>query len=319
MARGASFAFVYRMLNGETEQRVLLTLALIAAIIVVSWLVQTLMRVALTGHNEKRVSFWGRQIVRLLGIAAVIIGIFEIWHPSPKTAGGAIGLITAGVAIALQRVITSFAAYLILLRGKVFNVGDRITMGGVRGDVIALDFMQTTVLEIGETPGEQQDAPSVWITARQYTGRLIRVTNDKIFDSPVYNFTRVFPYLWEEMQLPISYKDNRREAERILLEVAHKHTDEIVREATPHIEKLVKEYRLATTPEIEPRVYMRLTDNWVNFSLRFLIRIEGGRALKDRISRDLIDGLDAAKIGIASGTYEIVGMPKLEVQVEHRA
>jgi small-conductance mechanosensitive channel len=307
------------MLNGETEQRVLLTVALIAAIIIVSWLLQTLMRVTLRGHEEKRVSFWGRQIVRLLGIVAVIIGIIEIWHPSGKSAGGAIGLITAGVAVALQRVITSFAAYLIILRGKIFNVGDRITMGGVRGDVIALDFMQTTVLEIGETPGEQQDAPSVWITARQYTGRLIRVTNDKIFDSPVYNFTRIFPYLWEEMQLPISYKDNRGEAERILLEVAHKHTDDIVREAKPHIEKLVKEYRLATTPEIEPRVYMRLTDNWVNFSLRFLIRIEGGRALKDRISRDLIDGLDAAKIGIASGTYEIVGMPKLEVEVEHRA
>jgi small-conductance mechanosensitive channel len=147
---------------------------------------------------------------------------------------------------------------------------------------------------------------------------MIRVTNDKIFDSPVYNFTRNFPYFWDEMQLPISYKDNRREAERILLEVGHKHTDAIVREAKPHIEKLVKEYRLATSPEIEPHVYMRLTDNWVNFSLRFLIPIEGGRAIKDKMSRDLIDGLDVAKIGIASGTYEIVGMPKLEVQVENR-
>jgi small-conductance mechanosensitive channel len=306
------------MLSGETEQRVLLTVALIAGIIVVSWLLQTLMRVTLRGNAEKRVSFWARQIVRLLGIIAVIVGVIEIWHPDAKSAGGAIGLITAGVAIALQRVITSFAAYLIILRGKIFNVGDRITIGGVRGDVIALDFMQTTVLEIGETPGEQHDAPSVWITARQYTGRMIRVTNDKIFDSPVYNFTRVFPYLWEEMQLPISYKDDRREAERILLEVGHKHTDEIVREAKPHIEKLVKEYRLATMPEIEPHVYMRLTDNWVNLSLRFLIPIEGGRKIKDAMSRDLIDGLDAAGIGIASGTYEIVGMPKLEVQVENR-
>jgi small-conductance mechanosensitive channel len=306
------------MLNGETEHRVLLTVALLAGVILVSWLLQLLMRVTLRGNEEKRVSFWARQIVRLLGIIAVIIGVIEIWHPDAKSAGGAIGLITAGVAVALQRVITSFAAYLIILRGKIFNVGDRITIGGVRGDVIALDFMQTTVLEIGQTPGEQHDAPSVWITARQYTGRMIRVTNDKIFDSPVYNFTRIFPYLWEEMQLPISYKDNRREAERILLEVGHKHTDEIVREAKPHIEKLVKEFRLATTPEIEPRVYMRLTDNWVNFSLRFLIRIEGGRAIKDRMSRDLIDGLDAAGIGIASGTYEIVGMPKLEVQVENR-
>jgi len=307
------------ILNGPNQQRVLLTLALIAGVIIVSWLLQTVMRLTLRGNQEKRVSFWGRQIVRLLGIIVVILGILEIWHPDAKSAGGAIGLITAGVAVALQRVITSFAAYLIILRGKIFNVGDRITIGGVRGDVIALDFMQTTVMEIGETPGEQGDAPSVWITARQYTGRMIRVTNDKIFDSPVYNFTRVFPYLWEEMQLPISYKDNRREAERILLEVGHKHTDDVVREAKPHIEKLVKEFRLASTPEIEPHVYMRLTDNWVNFSMRFLVPIDGARKIKDGISRDLIDRLDAAGIGIASGTYEIVGMPKLEVQVENRA
>ena len=74
------------MLNGETEQRVLLTVALIAAIIVVSWLLQTLMRVTLRSDGEKRVSFWGRQIVRLLGIVVVVVGIFEIWHPSAKSA-----------------------------------------------------------------------------------------------------------------------------------------------------------------------------------------------------------------------------------------
>lgn len=303
------------MLSGSTEHRVLLTIALIVGVIALSWLVQGVMRLTLRNQQAKRVRFWARQGVRLLGIVLVIVGIFEIWRPDPKSVGGALGLITAGVAVALQRVITSFAAYLIILRGKIFNVGDRITIGGVRGDVIALDFMQTTVLEMGQAPGEQQDSPSVWIAARQYTGRLIRVTNDKIFDSPVYNYTRVFPYLWEELHVPISYKDDRRGAERILIEVGHKHTDEIAREAEPHIAKLVEAYRLASAPELAPHVFMRLTDNWVELSLRFLTRIDGGRVLKDRMSRDLIDGLEAAGIGIASGTYEIVGMPKLHVDV----
>ncbi len=300
------------------EQNVLLTAALLVGVALATWILQGIFKLALKGREQKRVAFWARQLIRLLGVIAVLVGVFEIWHPDPKSSAGAIGLITAGFAVALQRVITSFAAYLIILRGKIFNVGDRITIGGVRGDVIALDFMQTTVLEIGQTPGEQHDAPSIWIEARQYTGRMIRVTNDRIFDSPVYNYTRIFPYLWEEMHLPISYKDNRRKAEEILIGVAHKHTDSIVEEARPHIAKLAEEYRLATSPEIEPRVYMRLTDNWVELTLRFLIRIEGGRALKDKMSRDLIDGLDAAGIGIASGTYEIVGMPKLDVRVENR-
>ena len=103
------------ILNGPIQQRVLLTVALVVGVIIVSWLLQTVMRLTLRGNQEKRVSFWGRQIVRLLGIVVVILGVLEIWHPDAKSAGGAIGLITAGIAVALQRVITSFAAYLLSL------------------------------------------------------------------------------------------------------------------------------------------------------------------------------------------------------------
>ena len=50
----------------------------------------------------------------------------------------------------------------------------------------------------------------MWVRARQYTGRLVTVSNPKIFDEPVYNYTLEFPYLWEEMRIPVSYKDDRR-------------------------------------------------------------------------------------------------------------
>src|SRR5436305_6129295 len=99
----------------------------------------------------------------------------------------------------MQKVVTAFAGYLVILRGKTFTVGDRITMGGVRGDVVALGFMQTTIMEMGQPPGEQADPPAMWVQARQYSGRIVRVTNDKIFDTPVYNYTRQFPFVWEEM------------------------------------------------------------------------------------------------------------------------
>ena len=75
------------------------------------------------------------------------------------------------------------AGYFIILRGKSFKVGDRIVMGGVRGDVIAVSFMQTTIMEMGQPPGEQADAPSLWVAGRQYTGRIVTITNDKVFRS----------------------------------------------------------------------------------------------------------------------------------------
>ena len=86
------------------------------------------------------------------------------------------------MAFALQRVITAIAGYFVILRGKTFNVGDRIVMGGVRGDVVALDFMQTTIMEMGQPPPVQNADPAMWVKARQYTGRMVSITNAKIFD-----------------------------------------------------------------------------------------------------------------------------------------
>ena len=118
------------------------------------------------------------------------LGLVSVWFDDPTRLATALGLVTAGLAFALQRVITALAGYIVILRGKTFNVGDRITMGGVRGDVIALGFIQTTIMEMGQPPAVQNADPAMWVRARQYTGRVVTVTNDKIFTEPVYNYSR---------------------------------------------------------------------------------------------------------------------------------
>ena len=70
-------------------------------------------------------------------------------------------------------------------------------MGGVRGDVVGLSFIQTKIMDMGEPPGEQSDSPSMWVNPRRYTGRIVTVSNDKIFDEPVYNYPHEFPFIWE--------------------------------------------------------------------------------------------------------------------------
>ncbi len=185
----------------------------------------------------------------------------------------------------------------------------------MRGDVISLGFMQTTVMEMGQPPGEQGDPPSLWVASRQYTGRIVRVTNDKIFEQPVYNYTHQFPFLWEEMHIPIAYGDvDRARAEQILLDAARKHTAEVVAKAKPAVEDLRRAYPLKAATDLEPRVYWRLTDNGVEMSLRFLTEETGGRDIKDAMSREIIPAFDAAKIGIASGTYDIVGLPPIRIE-----
>ena len=213
---------------------------------------------------------------------------------------------TAGLAFALQRVVTALAGYFVILRGQTFNVGDRITMGGVRGDVIALGFIQTTIMEMGQPPAVQNADPAMWVRGRQYSGRVVTVTNAKIFDEPVYNYTRDFPYIWDELVLPIAYSADRGRAERILQEVAERHTVRIEQMSDESLREMQRRYFMKPA-EMKPKVYYRLTDNWLELTVRFIAEDRGVRDLKDAMSRDILKALDEAGIGIASATFEIVG------------
>jgi small-conductance mechanosensitive channel len=300
-------------MNQSILTKVLITLGLFIAVALLSRGARAVIRALLSGSSHEHGYFWGRQALRVISMVLLVLGIITIWFDNPGGLATATGLVSAGIAIALQRVITAFAAYVIILRGRVFTIGDRITIGGVRGDVVALDFMQTTVMEMGQAIDEQGDSPSMWVHGRQYSGRLVRVTNDKIFDTPIYNYTREFPFLWEEMRLPISYKDDRATAERILLETAERHTSEKMERARAAFAQLREHYRMVREDDLRPRVFVRLTDNWVELSLRFLVEVDRVRVVKDAMSREILAALEAHGIGIASTTFEIVGLPTLRV------
>jgi small-conductance mechanosensitive channel len=300
--------------NAENAKKLLVTIVFLFAIYLLTKALNGISRLIL-GKREERPRFWTRQGIHLVSAAILILGLLSIWFNNPTQLASFAAFITAGLAIASQRLITAIAGYFIILRGKNFNVGDRIVMGGVRGDVIALGFMQTTIMEMGQPPSEQGDAPSMWVASRQYTGRIVTLTNDKIFDNPVYNYSTEFPYIWEEMHVPIPYNVDRSEAERILLETARRHTTKIAELGEDALKDLERRYAVKRE-ELEPRVYFRITDNWVEMSIRFVVPDHGIRAIKDKMSRDILDGLDRAKIGIASGTYQIVGMPDLRVHID---
>ncbi|HEX5817297.1 MAG TPA: mechanosensitive ion channel family protein [Gemmatimonadales bacterium] len=304
-------------LNAVTGRKVLLSIVAIAALMLIGRGLRALSRRLLQGDRFVAARFWWRQVIRVAtGVFTVLI-LLSIWLDDPARLTTAVGLITAGVAVALQRVIIAFAAYFIILRGRIFTVGDRIVMGGVRGDVISVRFLRTTIMEMGEPPPVQPDKPAVWVEARQYTGRLVTVTNDRIFDEPVYNYTRDFPFIWEEMRLPVPYTADRARAERILLEAVGRHTVQLQELGAEALAELQRRY-FVDAAELEPRVYWQLTDNWLQMAVRFVTRERGVRALKDRITRDVLAAFDAAGIQVASTTFEVTGLPPLRIDTGDR-
>jgi small-conductance mechanosensitive channel len=300
--------------SGSAQSRTVVTVALMLATLMVGVLLRLALDALLRGRGADKPRFWADQAISLATLTAVILEVMLIWAGHVGNVGGALGLIGAGVAVALQRVITSFAGYLIILRGNVFTVGDRITIAGVRGDVVALGFMQTTVLEMGQSPAEQSAEPAMWVRGRQYSGRIVRVTNDKIFDSAVYNYTREFPYVWDEIVIPIHHGADRDKAEDILLTAARARTGDVVAEARPCIDQLRYRYFVRGEIDLDPRVYLTITDNWLELALRFLASEPGVRLMKDALYRDILAGFERANISIASATSEVTVVAPVEVR-----
>lgn len=302
-------------INAENGTKLLFTLVLIAVMLLVSKLLRKLAR-GVTQQGE-RTAFWVRQGIHVFTALVLLVGIASIWFDDPTRLATAMGLVTAGLAFALQRVVTALAGYILILRGRTFNVGDRIVMGGVRGDVIALGFMQTTIMEMGQPPPVQNADPAMWVKSRQYTGRIVTVSNARIFDEPVFNYSREFPYIWEELSIPIGFRADRARVEQILLDVAGRHTIPIAELSEPAVKDLEERYFMQRS-DMRPKVYMRLTDDWLEMTVRFIAETHGVRDLKDAVTRDVLAAMDDAGIPVASAGFEIVNLPPLRLERQGR-
>jgi small-conductance mechanosensitive channel len=209
---------------GVTEQngrKLLLSVGFLAVVFLVRAIVRLVARTALRGESGERLHarFWTHQAINAVTALLIFLGLISIWFEDPARMATAFGLVSAGLAFALQRVVTALAGYIVILRGNTFTIGDRINMGGVRGDVVALGFIQTTLLEMGSSLGGDA-GPMVWVKSRQFTGRIVTVSNAKVFEDPIYNYTRDFPYIWDEITVPVRYGADRARAEAIILEAA---------------------------------------------------------------------------------------------------
>jgi small-conductance mechanosensitive channel len=299
--------------NSGAVSKVALSVALVAGVAIVRVVIVRCMKAIRGGRQSDRVTFWVRQSTSLAAFALIVVALLIIWFDDTREMRTLLGFVTAGVAIASQRAITSFAGYLVIMRGKNFTVGDRIKMGGVQGDVLALGFFQTRILEMGQPPDvTDQEPPGMWIRARQFTGRIVTISNDKIFDEPVYNFSREFPFIWDEMRIGVGYTVDHARAERILLDAARGVMRDYAADAKAARERVQHQYGITLDQE-QPRVFWRITDNWLELTVRFVVPEHGIREVKDRVARQILPALNEAGIQVASTTVEVVGVPPLRV------
>lgn len=242
-----------------------------------------------------------RKVVRYVVVVGLLIVVAAIWRPFAGRLGLVLGFVTAGVAFAMQEVIGALAGWVSIATGRLYRVGDRVDVGGVRGDVIDITPLRTKLMEMGSPEGSTS-----WVHGRQLTGRIVSVTNKSVFTAPVFNYSTSFDFLCEELVVPVPYHQDWRRAEHLLGDAVREVSAR--EDARRAVEQMRRSYPIPPT-DLEPRVFVRATDNWIELSARFVVPVRSARGAKDEISRRVIDGLQAAGIEVASATSTVTVRP----------
>jgi small-conductance mechanosensitive channel len=252
--------------------------------------------------EERPTRFGIKRAVRFATVLVVLLALAGIWHVFGGHIGLVVGLGAAGLGFALQNVIGAVFGWIGILVSGVFRIGDRISFAGVEGDVVDLTPLRTVILEMGSPLELGVNTPATtWVRGRQYTGRVVAVPNYRVLTDPVYNYSGAFEYIWEELTLPVSYRSDWREAERILLEEVERTSDSAG--ARQAMEQMARRYPVPQT-EIEPNVFVRATDNWWEISGRFVVPIRTVRTTKSELTKRVRERFDTAGIELSSSTSE---------------
>jgi small-conductance mechanosensitive channel len=243
-------------------------------------------------------------IRRLISIGGYIIAFILITSIFKDKLGGlsvAFGVAGAGIAFALQEVIASIAGWVALSLGNFYKLGDRVKLGGIKGDVIDIGVLRTTLMELGD-----------WVQSDLYNGRIVRVANSFVFKEPVFNYSGDFPFLWDEITIPIKYGSNWELADKLLRESCDDVVGEYSEEAKKTWKDMVKTYHIENAM-IDPMVTMVANDNWIEFTVRYVTNFKRRRTTKDQLFRSILKKVDANadQVGLASATFHLVESPPM--------
>jgi len=247
----------------------------------------------------------GASTAKMLARNTVLIGgalaIVAIWLGISSNFSVAMGIFGAGIAFASQEIIGSLAGFISIVTGNLYQIGDRVRIGSVTGDVIDISLLRTTVMEIGE-----------WVNADQYTGRVVTVANRAVFSDPVFNYTKHWRFLWDEVTIPITYTSDWRRASEIMLHHGEEYTVHLQAEAEADLRAMDTHFPAIEDLPVTPTLYTVMTDNWVELTLRYVVDARRRRAVKADLNRELLAHFEEmADITIASMTVEIVGFPSI--------
>ena len=271
------------VLSVEVETLLSQALLVTAVVLAVFGAYTLLVGYLLERTEDKRRQHNLRNILRFAFIIVGIVGVFGVLTNRYLGLFFSLGVVGFAVTFALQQPLFSLIGWLYIMIKQPYNVGDRVSIEGSKGDVVEVDFFVTTLWEIG---GEL-------VTSNQPSGRVITLPNSVVLSSHVYNYSyREFPHVWNELSVQVAYETDLEFARQLMIDEADDYLGDEMEQAIERYRK-----RLAETPvELEvrerPTVNLRQKESWVELTLRYLVHPRRGQRVRNALYERILERMN---------------------------
>ncbi len=246
-------------------------------IIFILWLIrQIILKIYFRKNVDIRSQYRWRKSTVYIAFTIGFLLIGRIWFEGFNSLATFLGLLSAGLAIALKDPLVNLAGWLFILWRKPFIVGDRIQIGNNSGDVIDVRIFQFTLMEIGN-----------WVDAEQSTGRILHIPNGKVFSEVQANYTTGFNYIWNEIPVLVTFESNWKKAKDILSKIVNNYAEHLSKSAEERIKEASQKFMIFYT-KLTPIVYTSVRDSGVMLTIRYLCDPRKRRTSEEEIWEDIL-------------------------------
>lgn len=275
-------------------------------VLVIAVLVRVVRAAAARQIEDTDTRYRVRKATSLAGYVAAILAALVILSSELGNLGIILGAFGVGVGFALREVVVSVAGWLAISFGGIYKPGDRVEVAGIMGDVIDVGVLRTTLMECGG-----------WVKGDLYNGRIVRVANSNVLKEPVYTYSGDFPFLWDEITVPIKYGTDHEKARAILDRVATEVVGDYASRARASWSHLVRRYRIEDA-RVDHFVTLVANDNWIELTLRYVVDYRARRITRDALFTKILAAVEASRgeVALASATFQLVEAPPISVHLE---
>src|SRR6202051_1810384 len=200
-----------------------------------------------------------RKLIVFSGYFSILLFLALLFEDRLGRLSFAFGIAGAGVAIALQDVLASIAGAFSIGFSKLYAVGHRVKIGDIRGDVIDIGLLRTTLMETGN-----------WVGRDLYNGRIVRIPNRIVLKGSVFNYSQGFQFVWDEIKVLFTTTSDCQFAREMLLRVAKEAIGEYLVAAESSWKAMSDIYESAD-PSLEPTVALVVDAGNLEFAVSYAV------------------------------------------------